>query len=84
MHPDPLIQQYCQVLDLSTRWHETEPRLAGAVRRARELETMLAGTHREPQDALLDELHALYRFTFDGFKLKGIVESSRIRANGHP
>src|SRR5262245_38342128 len=84
LHPEPPIQQYCQVLDLNTRWGETEPRLAGAVRRVRELETGLAATPGEPPATLLDELHALYRFTFDGFKLKGIVESARMRSNGHP
>jgi len=75
LHDNRRIQEYCQVVEVAERWAAVEPRLARAVERVREIEATLQRPRRHRQPALIEELHELYRFTFEGFKIKGIVEA---------
>ena len=77
LHQDHRIQEYCQVIDVAERWSGIQLRLASAVQRARELEAALADLQEQPPSEVIEELYSLYRFTFDGFKVKGIVEASK-------
>ena len=57
------------------RWQEHEPLLAEKVAMVHETESVLkARMGVEERAALINELHKLYWWTFDTFKLKGIVE----------
>jgi hypothetical protein len=73
LHADPRVQEYCQVADGERRWAAIEPQMAHAVDRVHQLEAIVDGSDR--RHPLLGELHSLYRFTFEGFRLKGIVDA---------
>ena len=76
LHADRRVREHCEVVGAAERWAAVESRLAGAVARVHELEKMLEPSPRHQRQALIDELHSLYRFTFNGFKTKGIVETT--------
>jgi glycosyltransferase involved in cell wall biosynthesis len=73
MHPDPVIQQYCLVGDASERWPTLEPHLSENIRRVGELERALDTAGRDAEK-IRSELHKLYWWTFDAWKLKGVAE----------
>jgi hypothetical protein len=75
-HADPRIQAYCQTLDVARRGREVESRLPSAIQRVEELERILEGSDWRQDEALLEELHTPYRFTFNGFRMKGIREAT--------
>ncbi len=75
LHAEAPVQKYCQVTNARERWSAIEPRLTSLVERVRELEATLARPRRRRDHAMLDELHGLYRSTFEGFKVKGMVEA---------
>jgi len=75
LHAEWRVQEYCQIPQVAQRWAAIEPQLPGAVERVRDLEATLARPRRRQEDALIDELHGLYRRTFEGFKIKGIAEA---------
>ena len=77
LHQNRRVQEYCQVIDAAERWSAIQSRLASTVQRTRELEAVLADAGEQPRAESIEELYSLYRFTFDGFKVKGIVEASR-------
>jgi hypothetical protein len=57
------------------RWQEQEPLLAEKVAMVHETESLLkARMGVEERAALINELHKLYWWTFEAFKLKGITE----------
>jgi hypothetical protein len=50
--------------------------LAGKVRRVHEIESLLGSiSEGKSRDVLLQELWGLYRWTFNVYKMKGIVEA---------
>ncbi len=78
LHPEPAVQEYCEVLRAEERWRDTGPLLEEKVQRVHELESLLVAA-REPveRDPLLAELRNLYKWTFSAFKLKGIIGAMR-------
>src|SRR5262245_11621052 len=79
LHPDPMIQEHCQVIDARRRWEEAHPRLAATVARVREIEAeleALSGQLARPE-SLEGELMRLYDWTFKAFKLKGVMRAMR-------
>lgn len=74
LHEEPEIQEYCQVINADAKWCEIEPVLAVRVSRVHDLE-LLVRSQSEESNILRDELWELYRWTFDAFKVKGVVET---------
>ena len=75
LHSDQTVQTWCGVTGAQERWQEHEPLLAEKVAMVHETESLLkARMGVEERAALINELHKLYWWTFDTFKLKGIVE----------
>jgi GT2 family glycosyltransferase len=82
LHRTPVIREYCQVVDAHEKWRDTEPSLQTDVARVHELEALLhtSDAGEGESEEILQELHILYRRSFDAFKLKGIVEANGTRA----
>jgi glycosyltransferase involved in cell wall biosynthesis/Tfp pilus assembly protein PilF len=76
-HPDPVIRDYCMISKAEEKWRFIEKRLHGKTARVAEIEALLASSKGKAPQTLMDELHHLYRWTFNAFKIKGIVEESR-------
>jgi GT2 family glycosyltransferase/glycosyltransferase involved in cell wall biosynthesis len=74
LYDDRVIKEYCQVIDVDEKWRYVRESLERNVERVREIETLL--TRKFDKD-LLPELGNLYWWTFNGFKLKGIVEARK-------
>jgi cellulose synthase/poly-beta-1,6-N-acetylglucosamine synthase-like glycosyltransferase len=72
---DPLVQQYCRLSDSQQRWPEMAAHLSGKVARVRELEGPLDAGADQDRDCRVGELHGLYRWTFDAFRVKSVVET---------
>ena len=51
--------------------------LTARVARVHELEPLVEAAPADSREALVRELHGLYWWTFEAFKLKGIMEASR-------
>ena len=78
LHPEEVIQQYCQVINAEARWQNMKQTLEEKVRRVHEIESLLTSRVEVQEKALLlQELRSLYGWTFDAFKVKGIVEAMR-------
>ncbi|NDC63049.1 MAG: glycosyltransferase, partial [Planctomycetia bacterium] len=75
-YDDPAVRDWCRVDGAAQRWDEARDLLAARVARVHELEPLLAAAAAADRGPLRDELHALYRWTFDAFKAKGIVEEA--------
>jgi hypothetical protein len=76
IHTDPAIQQYCSVSGARERWEAARARLVPQIARVRTLERQLEGVGSEPQAAgLREELRDLYEFTFEAYRLKGMVRA---------
>mgnify|MGYP003577337905 CR=1 FL=1 len=75
LHPAEEIQRYCQVKDAETHWPDIQQTLEGKVDRVREIELALESeSDTERIQILLSELWQLYKWTFNGFKIKGLAE----------
>lgn len=70
MHDDGEVARYCQVEQAEERWRLAGPHVDDVHARVGELEVALL---EEPATARMDELHALYRWSFDAAKAAGIV-----------
>ena len=77
VRPTPEIAAYCRVDGAEARWAAVKGALAEQVQRVEALEARLAGVSHNEDAALRFELHALYARTFEGFRLKGVVEAGR-------
>ena len=74
LHPQPEVQQYCQVIDAERKWLDIEDAIDEKVARVHEIERLCA-SHSGTRERLLDELWELYGWTFNAFKIKGIIEA---------
>ena len=84
LHADPFIQQYCLVIDAEEKWKEMKQTLEEKVRRVHEIERLLAsGVETGERNVLLRELRNLYRWTFDAFKVKGVIEAKSSGISTH-
>jgi hypothetical protein len=82
LHPDPRIQEYCEVTGAHERWTAEGGRIDELVRRVQELEQTVEATGLGEGGATLDELHASYREIFLAYKARGIVRAARTAAEG--
>ncbi len=73
---DAVVEKYCRLGNARQRWNQVKQDVGLAYFRVRQIEALLE-CQSSPADAtaLRSELHGLYRRTFDGFKLKGIVQA---------
>ncbi|MDI9556513.1 MAG: glycosyltransferase [Pseudomonadota bacterium] len=76
-HPDPVIRDYCMISKAEEKWRFIEKRLHDKTARVAEIEALLASSSGKASQPLMNELHSLYGWTFNAFKLKGVVEESR-------
>lgn len=75
LHPDPAIRRYCMTDEAETKWPRVSAVLGSKVARARELEARLAlAPEGERGGETVAELFDLCGWTFNAFKIKGIVE----------
>src|SRR5262245_30450924 len=75
LHPGPVVERYCKVTAAKTKWEEVKKVLGMGFYRVREIESLLESQPERPDAASLRaELHKLYKWTFDGFRMKGIVQ----------
>ncbi len=73
LHPDPVVQDYCQIADVAM-WPALARDLPQAMQELRRLDKVsVAG------DEARRDLWQLYDFTFKAFKVKGIVEMAAER-----
>jgi GT2 family glycosyltransferase/glycosyltransferase involved in cell wall biosynthesis len=73
MHRDPTVQRYCLVAEAAERWPTLRPQLSDNMHRVDELQKALTETVHE-HESLRAELHRLYWWSFDTWKLKGVAE----------
>lgn len=77
LYGDSIVHHWCQTDHASERWLEIRHVLPEKVARVHEIERQLEESARARENpSLLAELHRLYGWTFDGFKVKGMVEST--------
>jgi glycosyltransferase involved in cell wall biosynthesis len=79
LHPEPEVLDYCRVHDGPERWNEAQEELPPQVERVNAIERYLESGNVAPREWawLLSELRALYRATFEAFRLKGVADASR-------
>ncbi len=87
LHPDPRIQDYCEIEGAEERLNAVGDSLDGMVHRVGELEASLQAEGPPSEggpgpDQLLRELHRLYREVFLGFRARGIVAAARADIGG--
>jgi glycosyltransferase involved in cell wall biosynthesis len=76
MHQSPSVQSWCGVKGARERWRKYKPALQRKVAEVHQLESYLNARPRlEERQTLGNELHKLYWWSFEAFKLKGIVEA---------
>ena len=76
-YDDARVDDWCGIHDAERRWHDIREQLPGKVSRVHAIEPLVALDLGAPHHAaMLKELHALYWWTFDAFKLKGIIEAA--------
>ena len=76
-YDDTRVDEWCGIHHAEQRWHDIHEQLPGKVARVHAIEPLVAhDLHAPHHAAMLTELHALYWWTFDAFKLKGIVEAA--------
>jgi len=79
----PAVAEWCGTADARERWQEIREELAANVSRVHELESDPAALEAD-NGRRRAELHRLYGWTFDAFKLKGIAEAAGwLAAPGH-
>jgi hypothetical protein len=75
LHTDPIIQEWCDTIGAAERWPAVKRLLPANVFRVHQIEEALhSGVEVGERLRLLEELHRRYRWTFNAFKTKGIVE----------
>ena len=74
-YTDSAVAEWCGTADARERWQEIRGELPARVARVHELEADTAALAAEDGERRL-ELHGLYGWTFDAFKLKGIVDAA--------
>jgi len=74
-YDDRRVDEWCGVHGAARRWRELRGELAAKVARVHALEPLVEAAPGD-RDDLVKELHALYWWTFDAFKTKGIVEAA--------
>jgi hypothetical protein len=81
LHPYPVIRRWCGVNGARETWRKRKPMLGRKVARVHQIESLLGPRlQAEERSKLILQLHQLYWWTFDTFKLKGIVE--KMNASG--
>ncbi len=75
-YDDRRVDEWCGVHGAERRWREVRGELATKVARVHEIEPIVVAAPPEDRDRLVKELHALYWWTFDAFKTKGIAEAA--------
>jgi hypothetical protein len=79
LHKDPGVQQYCQVAKAKASWDQVGPVLGMAYYRVREIESPLESEPERAKDpAVRAELQRMYKWVFDGFKMRGIINAERV------
>ena len=76
LHDNPIVQKYCDVACAEERWASVQHELTAKVRRVHQLEAWLESA-TTGEEASRDELWQMYKWTFNTFKIKGIVEAMR-------
>lgn len=86
LHPEPEVQEWCEVGGAVERWNETASRYESILHSARELDKI--ATIRDQSGIALDDttrrlIHQAYWKAFQLCKLKGIIEEgeSKVRAD---
>ncbi len=75
LYSDSFVNEWCGTKDALARWPQVQSFLPQQIARVREIEAILKGRAAAEHDqALVTELHALYGWTFDAFRIKGIAE----------
>jgi glycosyltransferase involved in cell wall biosynthesis len=78
LHADSIVHEWCQTTDALDRWERIGAELPSKVARVHALEAMLKeGPGPAERRAVVNELHQLYGWTFDAFKIKGIAQALR-------
>src|SRR5439155_22475323 len=76
LHDDPLIDEYCQVSKAKKCWDQVQRTMGMGFYRVREIESLLESPSAPGVVvALHEDLHRLYKWTFNAFKMKGIVDA---------
>lgn len=73
---DSIIQDYCQLADAENKWRQVMPSLGRINDRVQELEKESHGVTATDVCATRQELYDHYYLSFNGFKLKGIIQAS--------
>ncbi|MGQ9646094.1 MAG: glycosyltransferase [Thermodesulfobacteriota bacterium] len=78
LHPDPIIQRYCMVEKVEEKWRFAEKQIECKVNRVHEIESLLTSHSKgNVPRPIMGELMNLYTWTFNAFKIKGIVQEMR-------
>jgi len=83
LHSEPAVKTYCQVAHAKQNWKQVEQDMGMGFYRVREIESLLESpSDRSEFESLRPELHKLYKWTFDAFKMRGIMEAEKAGTNG--
>jgi cellulose synthase/poly-beta-1,6-N-acetylglucosamine synthase-like glycosyltransferase len=74
LHRDQAVDDYCRTIDADRHWEAAKARLPEAIAQATRIERYLDGGADDAD--LRTELHGLYKFVFDAYKYKGVVEAA--------
>jgi len=76
LHPDPLIQDYCQIEESNSKLVNLSKDLDFELLKVEKLESeILASNHKKTAQALRLELHECYRHSLNLYELEGFVEA---------
>jgi glycosyltransferase involved in cell wall biosynthesis len=75
-YTDPHVHAWCGVIHAPERWAEIAGQLPAKVARVHELEPLVEAALPDQRSPWLQELHDLYWWTFEAFKLKGIMAAA--------
>lgn len=73
---DRTIRRYCRLDGAEEKWREATEVLPGKIGRVREIERHIATSRASPEGKTVAELHGLYRWAFNAFVIKGIIETT--------
>jgi cellulose synthase/poly-beta-1,6-N-acetylglucosamine synthase-like glycosyltransferase len=84
LHPAEEVQRYCQVKDAEAQWATFQQDLDKTVNKIHQIEQLLmSGMETESSETVRGELWSLYKWTFNAFKIKGIVEQQIASNESH-
>jgi hypothetical protein len=84
LHPAKEVQRYCQVKDAQAQWATFQQDLDKTVNKIHQMEQLLmSGMETESSETVRGELWSLYKWTFNAFKIKGIVEQQIASNESH-